>query len=248
MPVGKAFHTERFSGVMINTSSKSAASPKKAGYSIPELAAAWLNYCDHPESPNACEHLAIHLDQLFKNRLPNGQYSGILQGREDEVRQEAYLLVGDYLSGNKDLIAATEARNLVEISNQIHKSLAGSLRSVSRTLKKKSNRHMRLHAYGQDLDGCAQYANIHPAYRKSLWDLPFEAQRDLVFAAMRTAVREKLLQTRNANIAINMVSKGLNQRQIAAIMGVSPAAVHQRLAPVRRFLKSHLENQEFPLV
>jgi hypothetical protein len=80
-----------------NTRPQPAASPKKAGYqqrkSTSDLALAWIDYCQNPGSASAAEHLANHLDALFKTRVPDGHYNGILKGRDNDVRQEAYLLL-----------------------------------------------------------------------------------------------------------------------------------------------------------
>lgn len=71
-------------------------------------------------------------------------------------------------------------------------------------------------------------------------------QRIMVFAALRTAIRKELLHARNAKILMDMLDKGLSQSEIAKRLGISRAAVHQRLKPVRKFVIKHIANQEFP--
>ena len=234
----------------MNTKSKSAASSKKkAGkrHSVPGLASAWLSYCRDPECREVCGHFAIKLDALLKSRVPDGLYQGILKGLEDEVRQEAYLLlVGKYLAGNSDLIAATAAGSRKEITNQITKSLCGSIRSVRQTMKRLRWRYLELHPCGVDLDTCPQVICEHPAQRTSLWVLPFELQRQMVFASLQNAIQEKLLVARSARIAMTMVDEGLTQSDIAKSLGISRPAVHQMLAPVRDYLKRDIETREFP--
>ena len=234
-----------------NSTAKSAAFSQKAGYpptnSIPEIAAAWLSYCQDPDSQQSREHLAGCLDQTFKIRLPNGRYDGILQGREADVRQEAYLLlVSNYLPGNEELFAATQARNLLEISCQIEKSLNGSIRSTFQTLRKSILRHLQIHAYGENPDDPGQTMCLHPAHHTTLWDLPFEIQRELVFSALNLAVREKHLMPHHANVAFAMVDGEMSQQQLATKLGVSRQAIHQQLQPVREFLQAHIETVELP--
>jgi len=232
----------------MNTKSKSAASPKKkAGkrHLVPGLASAWLSYCRDPECREVCGHFAIKLDALLKSRVPDGNYQGVLKGLEDEVRQEAYLLlVGKYLAGNPELIAATAAGSRKEITNQITKSLCGSIKAITRTMKKLRWRHLEFHACGVDLDTCYQVR--HPAQRRTLWELPFDLQRQMVFASLQNAIQEKLLVARSARIAMTMVDEGLTQSDIAKSLGISRPAVHQMLAPVRDYLKRDIETREFP--
>ena len=233
----------------MNTKSKSAASSpkKKAGkrHSVPGLASAWLSYCRDPKCREACGHLAVQLNGLLKIRVPDGLYQGVLKGLEDEVRQEAYLLlVGKYLAGNPELIAATAAGSRKEIANQIMKSICGSIRSVRQTMKKQRWRRMDIYACGEDIDAIPRV--WHPAQRSSLWDLPFELQREMVFASLQNAIEEKLLKARSARIAMTMVDEGLTQSDIAKSLGISRPAVHQMLAPVRDYLRSDIEKREFP--
>ena len=234
-----------------NPHSKPAAFPEKAGNSpessIPDIASAWLSYCGDPDSQANRDHMAHNLDQIFKSRLPNERYDGIMKGREADVRQEAYLLlVSNYLPGNEGLFAATQAGNITEISNQIEKSLNGSIRSTYQTLRKSILRHLQFHAYGDDPDATAQGACQHPAHRTTMWDLPYETQRELVFAALHVAVREKHLKPHHAAVATAMVDREMSQQQLATEMGVTRQTIHQRLQPVREFLQAHIETLEFP--
>ena len=231
---------------MIDTGKISAATSKSADYS-PDVALAWLNFCDDRENRAANDQLAVQLDMIFKERLPDNHYDGILIGREEEVRQEAYLLAASkYLAGNPELIAATAARNHLGIDSQIRRSVGGSIKSAAQTLKKRIKRHWQLHSYGENIDGHPQAVCTHPACHTSLWDLPYSAQRQMVFAALRAAIRKKLLHARNARILIDMINEGLTQSEIARRLGISRAAIHQRLEPVRKYVKDHIETQEFP--
>ena len=250
MPFGTAFQAAReWSGEMCKiTKSKSAARLEKtAGNSsaVPDIASAWQQFCNDPGCREVREQLAIEIDVLLRKRLPQGHLVGILVGREDEVRQEAYmLLVGKYLSGNRQLMAATAMGHRSEILNQVQRSIGGSIRSVSRTMKAALKKHLELHVYGED---CPPAFCVHPAWRKNLGELSYEQQRALVFDALGVAVKKKLVRARNARIAMEMVDRRLNQRQIAKSLGISPQAIHRLLAPVREHLPKFIENQEFPL-
>ena len=233
-----------------NNNTKSAAYTNKAGYSqtISDLAETWLDYCANPDCCQARDHLAVNLDKLFQSRIPIGHYNGILMGCEEDVRQEACLLAAsNYLAGNRELMAATAGRCLAEIDNQIRKSVNGSIKAAFQTLLKSLARHHALHQYEADPDAVQQASCEHPARRKILWELPFELQRTIVFAALRNAVAENLLSARSADVVIEMVENGLSQSAMAKKLGVTRQTMNERIAPVRKVIATLVEAQEFPL-
>jgi len=240
------------SGVMLNNNNtKSAAFTNKAGYSLKTsgLAETWLDYCANLDCRQSSDHLAVHLDKLFKSRLPIGHYDGILMGCEEDVRQEACLLaISKYLAGNPELMAATAGRCLQEIDRQIRKSVNGSIKTVFRALLKSLARHQAHHEYGSDPDTIPHANCDHPARRKILWELPFELQRTIVVAALRSAVADNLLSARSADVVIEMVNEGFSQSMMAKKLGVTRQTINERIAPVRKLIAALVEAQEFPIL
>ena len=236
-------------GVM-STNTKSAAFIKRAGYSLKNsgLAETWLDYCANPDCCQAREHLAVHLDRLFQSRLPIGRYEGILTGCEEDVRQEACLLaINKYLAGNPELMAATSGGCLDEIDNQIRKSVNASIKASFQTLLKSLARHHAHHEYGSDPDALPHATCDHPARRKILWELPFEVQRIIVLAALRSAVAENRLSARCVDVVIEMVNEGLSQTAMAKKLGVTRQTINESIGPVRKLIAALVEAQEFPL-
>ena len=233
-----------------NNNTKSAAYTNKAGYSqtISDLAETWLDYCANPDCCQARDHLAVNLDKLFQSRIPIGHYDGILMGCEEDVRQEACLLaISNYLAGNRELMAATVGRCLEEIDRQIRKSVNGSIKTAFRALLKSLARHHAHHEYEADPDTIPHATCDHPARRKILWELPFELQRTIVVAALRSAVAENLLSAHSADVVIEMVNEGLTQSAMAKKLGVTRQTINERIAPVRKLIANLVEAQEFPL-
>jgi hypothetical protein len=152
-----------------------------------------------------------------------------------------------YLAGNTDLVVATALGDQWAITEEIQKSLGGSIRAVSKTLKKQLLYHQKMHVYGEDLDTHANNSCVHPACHKNIWELPFDLQRQIVFASLRIAIRDNLILARSARLALEMLEKGLSQSQIARSRGVSRQAVHAVMAPVRQHLAMIVATQEFPL-
>ena len=156
-------------------------------------------------------------------------------------------MIRNSLAGNPDLVVATASEDQRAITEEIQKSLAGSVRAVSKTLKKRLLRHQKIHVYGEDLDTHDNNSCIHPACRKNIWELPFDLQRQIVFASLRIAIRDKLILARSARVAMDMIDSGFSQSEVARSHGVSRQAVHAILAPVRKHLAEVVAAQEFPL-
>ena len=228
---------------------KSAAPSTEAGYSSrTKLACTWLVYCSEPSCPKALHDFAVCLDEALKLRLPDGCCTGIIKEREADIRQEVYmLLVARYFSGNPELLAATAAADIAEIGNQLCKSINGAIRAVSRCLRKSLIREQESIRYVADPDAILVPRNVHPANRKTLWELPFEQQMMLVFVALEGAVTKKLFSTRGASMAREMLERGMSQSALARSRGISRQSVHETIAPVRGILSALIEEKEFPL-
>lgn len=225
-----------------------AAFPEKAGYQPTEIARAWLAYCSRPKCQKARKDFAERLDELLKSRLPDGRCTGAIKGLEGDIRQEAYLLlVGRYLAGNPTLLAATFAADAAEADNQLRKSAAAAIRSAAQSMAKALVRERQLIECGADPDAIAEVGTMHPANRTSLWELPFEQQRLLVFAALESAVTAKLLGRRGAGMLREMVEKGMTQSELARARGISRQSVQETLALVRKLIASLVEAREMPL-
>jgi len=234
-----------------NSKTQTAAALTSAGNylknSTYRIGQAWITFCADPGRMESASALADEMDALLKRHLPDGECKGSLHGLEQDVRQEAYLLiVGRYLVGNQALMEATANGEREEIENQIRRSLRGALRSVLRSMNRAAERHLKMHEYGEDVDALPQCACIHPACRTSHWELPFEIQRTMVLAALRLGVERGLFTAGNAGVAIAMAEDALTQSQVAKALGISPQAVHSRLAPVRKHMRALIDSQELP--
>jgi hypothetical protein len=218
---------------------RSPQSPKN-----PDLAKAWMSFCTSPEAdPN---ELARQLDTLLKNRLSDGRCQEPIAGREDEIRQEAcLLLINRYLAGNPALFDATKALDEDEISEQIARSAQASLTSVKRTIKKAALKLAKVHDEDADIDAVG--GSNHPANRKNFWALPYELQRAMVFSILRRAATENLLTQRTLSIAVNMLESERGQSPAAKAHGISRQSVHQHLSRVREVLNREIAKTEFPL-
>jgi hypothetical protein len=218
---------------------RSPESPKHSS-----LVKAWIDFCSSPEA--AQDELARHLDALLKNRLPNGRCQELIAGREDEIRQEAcLLLVQRYLAGNPALFDATEALDEDEVAEQIERSARASIKAVKRAMKKAVLKRARAHHDNADVEAIC--GADHPANRQNLWALPFEVQRTLVFSTLRRAADQNLLPQSSVSVAADMLELEMTQSMLAKTRDVSRQSIHQHLSRVREMLNHEIANTEFPL-
>lgn len=218
---------------------RSPESPKN-----PDLAKAWIAFCTSPEA--AQSDLACHLDALLKAWMPDGRCQGPISGQEDEIRQEAYLLlVQRYLAGNAALFNATAKLDESEIAEQIQRSARASLTATKRSMKKAAVRRAEVHDH--DADVSEVFGAEHPANRASLWALPFEVQRALVFSILRRAADEHLLPPRSLSVAKDVLELELSRTSVAKNRGISRQSVHQHLSRVGKMLKREMARTEFPV-
>jgi hypothetical protein len=210
----------------------------------PSLAKAWIAFCSSPEA--AQDELARHIDDLLKSRLPDGRCQEPIAGREDEIRQEAYLLlVQRYLGGNPALFDATEALDEDEIAEQIERSARASLKAVKRAMKRAVFKRAKAHDDNADVEAIG--GADHPANRQNLWTLPYEVQRALVFSTLRRAADENLLPHRSLSVAEDMLELEMTQSVLSKTRGVSRQSINQHLARVREMLKRQIAHTDFPL-
>lgn len=212
------------------------------------LAFAWAQYLKDPGDSEAMDRLARELEGQLLKYLPKRSRSGILCGREGEIRQEALLLLLQrYLGGNTSLLKATKKQSLAEISQELRRSILGALQASQRKLIHKLRRELKQTDYCERIEDHLLGVCCHPSEHNSVWQLPYEGQRELVFAGLRIAIAKHLLPTGSAELVIKMIEENLTQSAMAEATGVSRQAVSQRLTPVRKYLKRYVEETEFPL-
>jgi len=212
------------------------------------LAFAWAQYLKDPGDSGVMDRLARELEWQLQKYLPNRSRGGMLCGREGEIRQEALLLLLQrYLGGNTRLLEATKNQSLSEISQELRRSILGALQASQRKLVHRLRRELNKTDYCEKIEDHLLGVCCHPADRKSLWQLPYEGQRELVFAGLRIAIAKHLVPTGSAELVIKMIEGNLSQSAMAEAMGVSRQAVSQRLTPVRKYLQRYVVEAELPL-
>ena len=188
------------------------------------------------------------LDAILRTTLPDNSTHDLTQGREAELRQTAHLLLIErYLAGNSLLMAASGAGDGFEIENQIQRSCHAALCSAKRAMRREILTQQRTHVSITSED--TRYAHcLHPSQRMHCWELPYDSQRQLLFITLQKALRERQLPIDNIELVLLMVEEKISQAEIARRMQVTRQAVHQRIAPVCKYVRSEIEKEEFPLI
>ncbi len=209
------------------------------------LTRTWLAYATALKSFAQLDEFAVELDRVLHHRLPSEIFRGLLRGREDEIRQDAaILLVERFLIGNKRLMQATRKGIFREVENQLSRSISSAVQVSLRRLRRQVAREAILFRRIRNKDAGIYY---HPSERK-FWGLPLAVQQELALQALHLAVTGQLLSRSQADIAVSMVAGSISQSGLARKLRISRQAVHQRLQPVRKYLWDVMETLEFPLL
>ena len=177
---------------------------------------------------------ANEIDAICRKKLPDGVIrSGILVGREPEIRQEALIMIlSGFLEGHPGYRSAREAGNQASMGNEMERCAAIALqickRRMESSLFKNSDRHVPI----SDQHGgiC-----VHPSDQNTA-DWPLSVRVSVVLRAADQAVKAKKLSPLNALILNMVVSEGMNVDEVSAKINVSDNAIYQQLRRVRKVL------------
>lgn len=184
------------------------------------LAAAWLT----ATTTQNYEAFAAVLYHECCRQVPPGRLNGLMAGAENDVHQEACLmLLGTFLTQNQNLLAE---RNTDIIAEHLIKSVKICLHyGKKRIARKRISRH-EIPA-DEFLFGTVN----HPRCR-TYADLSFDEKRALALSTLELAVQKNRLSQKNAIVAKLSLEEGLKSEEIATRLGVSPSAICQHLARV----------------
>jgi len=214
-------------------------------YRTGNLVLVWKAFALDPRNQRNINTLASAIEEEIRIRLPDYFFRGILGGYEAEIRQDAILmLLGRYLTGNRDLSHYTAAGDPAGIANELGRSIGAAIRFAKLRLKRRL-------ATGQNRSEELTEENggfyDHPAKRKGFFALPYHAQLQLCLAALRVALSSKRVSPASAKVAMLMIEEGLSEAEAARVLGISPSGINQLLKKVRKHLPRIINNSEFPL-
>jgi hypothetical protein len=196
----------------------------------------WLALNASPRSIPKLNHFANRLDFALSVIFPNGTMGGSMQGTEDEIRQNAaILLLNKFLAGNRKLMAATAKTNKKQILNQINRSMLAALKVCRRQLSRKitKERIMLDELLAED----PRLPNVLPKLNTKLWELPFALQHILALKLLQISVQTKQTSKASTKVVEAILDGKMTQAQMARKLGVSRSAVSQTVQSVTKSLR-----------
>lgn len=183
--------------------------------------------------------LAEHLNDLARTQLRNGVLGGVLRGWEDEIRQDAVLMVLEWhLRGQSSRACGSEPET-TRVSSRL---LPSALRLTKLRFLRKLSGNQATAQLIEVSDG--GYCLHH--FRKPIDEWPEESVREMIRQAIYTAARTGRISQQNACVALLVYHDGVPVTEVARRLGRNRSAINQQLARVRRELAPILETIELP--
>lgn len=190
------------------------------------------------------DRLAREIDTVARGCLRDGVLGGILSGHEEDIRQDAILLIlrwvlrGEQKSHESDGKGSVGAKGPWNLSAVVASALRiGKLRMARRLAKEVQGRETLSETIPAS---CPHHSDLSP------WDWSDPVRRDMALLALRIAVKSGQLSYSNECVAILILKGGMSVDEVADLLNVSRGAIYQQLRRVKRILPSIIEGMEPP--
>lgn len=170
------------------------------------------------------DSVAEELVQLANTRLPDGVMKGVLNGCEDDIRQEAILQAMKWYIRQRsgDPAPGTDGWNTAQ--------------AICAALRYAKLNAIKQHAKDQKVRHAVSIQSLH-AQRESLAEEWSPAEiRKIVKHSIQQALKQGLISTLNASIALQVYVDGVSVKDLAACLNRTTGAIHQHLARVREVI------------
>jgi hypothetical protein len=190
------------------------------------------------------DRIAEDIDILARDSLKNGVLCGILCGHENEIRQDAILMVLDWLMrGDRD---GTDSQVAGKKIANIPWNLSRLVAKALRLCKLRAIRHLTTEGTrNESLNEVNGGYCLHPTDLSS-WELSNAIRRQMALTALQVAVQSGRLSASNACIARQLLSGRMSVEDVAKHLKVSSNAIYQRLNRIRRILPDIVAEIEVP--
>lgn len=183
----------------------------------------------------ALNQLAEQLDEFARFKLRDGVLCGILQGCENEIRQDAILMALDWFLERE---SGTTKRPPWQPARAIAIALHYTKMRHVHHLAEHAHRHVEA-----DETNAGLY--LHHFHKTAL-EWPEESKIEMIHQAIQAAVRMGRLSHANACVALRVYRAGETVVSVADRLGVTSGAIYQRLGIVRREIAPILETMDPP--
>jgi len=190
------------------------------------------------------DRLAEEIDILTRNSLKDGVLGGILCGHENEIRQNAILLVldwlmrGDRASAKCHVPGKKRAKCLWNLSRLVAKALRLCKLRAIRHLTTEGTRNESLNEFNGGY--CVHPTDLSP------WELSNAIRRQMALSALQIAVKSGRLSASNACVARQILGGRMSVEDVATRLKVTDNAIYQRLNRIRGILPEVIAEIEVP--
>ena len=191
------------------------------------------------------DDLANQIDGIVRRKLPNGVMSGILSGKEPEIRQDAIIrLLEGFLFKNVGFAEAAKGKDQDAAIYYLERAVSIVLRHQKARLKRKLAKE---HARQVEITECNAGSSMHPA-ELDYWDLPLAVRIEMKQASLRLGVDTGLITLGNVSVISMIVDCEMSVEKIAESLEVTRGAIYQRVNRVRRVAARLLAQIEAPML
>lgn len=228
------------------TNSRTAGAPAEEHQTeTNNIAILWLALRKRQDDQKALNHFGQMVDTLLRKVVPKKSLTGIMAGREGDVRQEAYLMLEGLLNRNEKLHEARRSGDMQEIGGQVKASIiASSYIAKMRLTRAVSREAAALERYAGQLE---PQSEIQPSIVLGTSEMDMETRKNLVRAAIKDAVEKQLLDETDAGILGEILGSGIPQAEVARRKNLSRGRVCQRTRRAVDTLREIIANTEVPL-
>lgn len=194
--------------------------PNKNNQSKFNLYTAKSNFSD-----NDLEIVAENLVNLAKSRLPNHVMTGVLQGCEEDIRQEAVLLALKWFIKNQAVDPDRE-----ETIWNAAQAICAALKYCKLNAIEKNTKEQKVRTLLASAEFHSQQVGNGPFHDE--WS-PAEI-RQILEKSIQQALKIGLISHANASIAMQVYVYGISVTDLAKHLKRSKSAVHQQLNRVNK--------------
>lgn len=203
------------------TPTKHKAGPATAGITD-ELAISFVEHVSNPKSKTKFDHFGEQLNSRLKQFLPEGSRKGCLRNREEDLRQDAaVLLITSFLRGNKKLARAVRSGCIGEVEKEINRSIMAAIKFACLNSIKTTEMEAR------HLPGVVE--------KFAEWSFAQTKRANLVKQLNDAGWRDHVLSQREFEIVSAMLA-GTPRKEIAQIHGISASGISRLLERIAKNL------------
>ena len=190
------------------------------------------------------DRLAEEIDSLVRGALKDGMLGGILCGHEGEIRQDAILLVLDWLMrGDRE---SAECHVTGKKNSKGPWNLSRLVAKALRFCKLRARRHLTAESIrNESLNELNGGFSIHPT-DLAPWEWSASIRREMAMRGLHIAVRSGKLSHSNACVARLILDGRMSVEDVASRLKVTGNAIYQRLNRIRRILPDVIAEIEVP--